>query len=991
MSATLMAPDFKTLFESALDCVVVMNHEGRITEFNPAAERTFGYTREEALGQPLADLIVPPALREQHRRGLARYLATGEGPVLGRRLELTAMRKGGGEFPVELAITRLADEPPVFTGFIRDITERKRGEALVAGQNRVLESIASGAPLEESLSLLMHLLESQMPGSLCSVLLLDPDGIHLRHGAAPSLPADYNAAIDGICIGPDVGSCGTAAYLGRTVVVEDIATDPLWANFKSLALAHGLRACWSTPIHDERQHVLGTFAVYMRQPARPTADHTRLTTVATQTASIAIMRHRAQAALRESEENYRTLFEQMDEGFCTIEVIFDEQQKPVDFRFAAVNPAFERQTGIKDAVGRRIREIAPQLEEHWFETYGRVALTGEPVRFENEAAPLARTYEALAFRVGQPEERKVAVLFNDVTQRKRAAEELQQSQTELHLAMQVARMGDWSWDIASGRTEWSAECKALYGLPADAEVTRERFLRCIHPADLPAVEAAQRRALAGQGDYEAEKRVVWPDGSIRWTASRGKVLCDALGRPVRLVGITQDITERKQAEEALRQAKEDLEIKVRERTAELRAAKERAEIAGRLKSEFLASMSHELRTPLNSMLILSQLLAENPEGNLTEKQVQYATTIHGSGTDLLGLINDVLDLAKIESGTVTPESAPVAIRQVGASIERTFGPLAEQRGLEFRVEVRPGVPEILVTDERRLRQILKNLLANALKFTERGGVSLHVARASNGFPDCGGLKTARGVIAFTVKDTGIGIAEDKQQIVFDAFRQAEASTTRKYGGTGLGLAISRELARLLGGEITLASALGMGSTFTVWLPERDMPKPAEEPAATGEQAVPAAAMPSRLSARVPLPRPKADPVLAGRKALLVDDDMRNLFSLGGALERLGMKVQCAESGAQALDLLQSDKAIDIVLMDVMMPDMDGYETTRRIRSQPPFARLPIIAVTAKAMPGDREKCLESGANDYVTKPVDIDQLAGRLRALLAPRSRDSTP
>ena len=400
-------------------------------------------------------------------------------------------------------------------------------------------------------------------------------------------------------------------------------------------------------------------------------------------------------------------------------------------------------------------------------------------------------------------------------------------------------------------------------------------------------------------------------------------------------------------------------------------------------------MSHELRTPLNSLLILSQLLAENADGNLTEKQVQYAVTINGSGNDLLSLINDVLDLAKIESGTVTTEAAPVPIARVCGSIERTFRPLAEQRGLEFHVDLRPGLPESLVTDERRMRQIIKNLLANALKFTEQGSVSLHVCRTSTDIPDLPSLRTAPGVVTFAVRDTGIGIAEDKQAIVFEAFRQAEESTTRKYGGTGLGLAISRELARLLGGEVTLTSKPGTGSTFTLWLPERELSKPAGDPAAAAQKTPAAAVLPLRMSQRITLPQPKRDPALAGRKVLLIDDDMRNLFSLGGALERWGMKVETAQSGAQALERLQNDAGIDIILMDMMMPDMDGLETTRRIRSQPRHAGLPIIAVTAKAMPGDRETCLEAGASDYVTKPVNIDELPKRMRALLpsAPAGR----
>jgi CheY-like chemotaxis protein/putative methionine-R-sulfoxide reductase with GAF domain len=689
-----------------------------------------------------------------------------------------------------------------------------------------------------------------------------------------------------------------------------------------------------------------------------------------------------------------------------------------------------------------------------------------------------------------------------------------------------------------------------------------------------------------------------------------------------------------------------------------RALEEKASelaLTSKYKSEFLANMSHELRTPLNSILILGQQLTENPDGNLTGKQVEFARTIHGAGTDLLNLISDILDLSKIESGTVTVEAEEIGFANVMAAVSRPFKHEAESRHLEFDLQIDPAVGRTMSTDSKRLQQVLKNLLSNAFKFTERGGVQISVRRAEEGWSsDNAILSQAPSVIAFEVSDTGIGIPAEKQRIVFEAFQQADASTSRKYGGTGLGLAISRELSSLLGGELHLRSTPGAGSIFTLYLPSRyagptttartstgpsaegavksfsvnalpertieailddradiqygdsvlliveddphyarilvdlahdegfkvlaaqigadaielaiqyrptaisldvflpdmlgwnvlsqlkhnpltrhipvqivtldedrqhglqrgafsfvtkptttegvraaftrlkDYSKPrrkrllivedneAEQlsiqallsyddieisSARTGEEALTALrAAPCDcvvLDLRLPdmsgfdiletlrteealsdvpvivftgrelsaeedaqlstmarsivvkgvesperlldetalflhrvvtdLPEDKqrmlerlngSDEDLVGQTVLLVDDDARNIFALSSILERRGMKVLTATTGREAIDLVERTADLSIVLMDIMMPEMDGYQTTAQIRQQPAFRKLPIIALTAKAMKGDREKCLEAGASDYLAKPVNTEQLLAALRMWL---------
>jgi signal transduction histidine kinase/CheY-like chemotaxis protein/HAMP domain-containing protein len=679
------------------------------------------------------------------------------------------------------------------------------------------------------------------------------------------------------------------------------------------------------------------------------------------------------------------------------------------------------------------------------------------------------------------------------------------------------------------------------------------------------------------------------------------------------------------------------------------ALEEKAEqlaLTSKYKSEFLANMSHELRTPLNSLLILSDQLCKNSEGNLSPKQVEFSKTIHSSGNDLLMLINDILDLSKIESGTVVMDVGELRLDDLQRSVERSFRHFAENKHLGFSVELVQPLPKSLVTDAKRLQQIIKNLLSNAFKFTHQGGITFSIATAQQGWSaDHEGLNRAPQVIAFSVSDTGIGISSDKQQIIFEAFQQADGSTSRKYGGTGLGLAISRELSRLLGGEIRLVSAPGRGSTFTLYLPQMHVPARNPRPQGRGAEAeagaLPRTALPLGLTlaeaatepegddnanvaqddrddigtddrvlliiendigfARVLLDaarqrgfkalvsptgagalamaqafhpsvvtldlhlpdmsgwrildRLKADlttqhiPVcvlstdeadgralqagavdfvakplhshdavgetidrlyhlaqqpptrlllalpdgplrrellrcfgeeldvqvaeaadtaaaalsqadvvivdstapllsaeqvneaaeqrtprrpltllhsggaqepasaliartsralhrslarmgdaerhaaeadhqarrrLEGRKALIVDDDMRNIFALATVLDDHGMVIVSADNGRDAINLVQHDPGIDIVLMDVMMPEMDGLTTTREIRRLPRGRDLPIVAVTAKAMKGDRQKCIEAGAWDYVSKPVDPDHLLTVLRGWLMP-------
>ncbi len=566
--------------------------------------------------------------------------------------------------------------------------------------------------------------------------------------------------------------------------------------------------------------------------------------------------------------------------------------------------------------------------------------------------------------------------------------------------------------------------------------------------------------------------------------------------------------------ELLERQNADIELKTAQIEQARAALQERAQqlaLASRVKSEFMANMSHELRTPLGSLLILAELLAQNTEGNLSARQVDFARTIYSAGSDLLQLINDILDLSRVEAGRMEVRAERLPLAKLVDYVEATFRPLAGEKGLELTVALAADAPEAIVTDEQRIQQILRNLLSNAVKFTDHGRVSL----VAGPDPD------APGIVKFEVTDTGVGIPQDKLRVIFEAFQQADGTTSRQFGGTGLGLSISRELTQLLGGDLQVRSTLGRGSTFTLRLPvapaaertdagpdseaarsrlaspaaavilvvERGedgalsraaettveglagVKEPVEVVAAPGAGAIasalagrtaiavlldqataeadaeavadelaeagpdllvlvvgaapdgvaaerlaaagagrhriePVSSLPQateRLTLHLLTTLPRTDDVLSerepglaplhfrGEKVLIVDDDIRTVFALTSALELHGLTVIHAENGLRALDLLKQQPDVALVLMDLMMPGMDGYATTQRIRATAELADLPIIAVTAKAMREDREKSLAAGTNEHVTKPVDVAALLELIRRMISESAAADSP
>ena len=513
-----------------------------------------------------------------------------------------------------------------------------------------------------------------------------------------------------------------------------------------------------------------------------------------------------------------------------------------------------------------------------------------------------------------------AVVFDNIDERK--SQEL-----SLKFALQSAQMGGWDYDATLDQTLRSERFDEIFGVTAAlTEWKFATFLERLHPDDRTEFVDLFRRSLETGEDFSAQVRIQHFDGQVRWITLSGRVYLNRQGRAVRMAGLVQDVTAHKQAE------------------LELQTAKLAAEDANREKSYFLANMSHEIRTPLGAILGFTDILRESTITN--GERDHYLDILTRNGRNLARLIDDILDLSKVESGHLDVERVPVAIHTLVDEVVSLLRTKAELKGIAFDVRAKGAIPAQVEADPIRLRQILINVVGNAIKFTRSGGVTLEM-EMSAGDP---------ATLIFRVTDSGPGIRADAVDKLFAPFSQADSSTTRMYGGTGLGLALSRRLARALGGDLVLEhTAVDLGSTFTLTLP-----------------AIHATA-PETIEVR---PTPAAKPVIPtnprpGTRVLVADDSPDNQELIRFMLDRRGISTKLADDGQQAVDLALEDD-FDVILMDMQMPRLDGYEATRRLR-QAGF-RAPIVALTANAMRTDREKCLRAGCSEYVSKPINATDL-----------------
>jgi PAS domain S-box-containing protein len=1008
---------FQTLFEAANDGIYVRDLDGRIKFVNSKFLEIHGVRLDEVIGRRSTELLSLPRPERQRISWMIRQAALrGEPPP---PLEAPFRRPDGspGWLHVNLAFIKEGHQIKEVLGISRDITELKRNELLITSQNRVLELLASGAPLSAILETICRSVEELAPGVLCSILLLEGD--RLRHGAAPSLPHDYNQKVDGLKIGPTVGSCGTAAYLKKPVIVSDTFTDPLWADFRDLAQQYGLRACWSTPILSQQGEALGTFAMYYREVRSPSAYELQLIERTAHLASLAIERTQTQAQLRASEQRYRSLFESVPIGlyrstpegrivdandalvqmlgypsreklletpaqalFCdpadrqrwqaemdakgvvrdfvgqlkrydgtpiwvvdraravrdpqgTI-LYYDgslvditEQRRSEealrasearyralvesspdgigihqDGRIVFVNTAGARLLGAQnpdELVGKPAMDLLhPDYREVVRERIQRSLATGQPappltekfIRLDGTLIDVEVTAVPIIWE-GRP---AMQVVFRDITERKRMEEELKASEERYRDLFENANDGIYILDRAGRIVSFNRKAEELTGYTFE-EVRGQPYTLLVSSG--PERKKARRaflKNMRGQPD-KTELTIIRKDGR--------EVILELSTRPiwqggqiVGIQGIARDITERKELE--------------------------------RLKSDFISTVSHELRTPLTSIKGYVDLVLAGDVGPLTPEQKEFLTIVSQNTTRLTELINDLLEIERLESGRIEFEFAELDLAEVLENVARSLHVNAEQKGLEFLTEIPSGLK--VRGDRERLAQVFLNLLSNAIKYTPAGTVELRAHQEDD-------------AVVVEVRDTGIGLSESDLQKLFQKFFRSDNPYVRKVGGTGLGLSIAKAIVERHGGTITVTSQLGQGSTFTVRLP--------------------ALARPER-----PL-------------VLVIEDEVAIARLIAKYIEKMGYRAVTAYSAREGFDQAVRLKP-DLITLDVLMPDLDGFALIQQLKAHPETAHIPVIFLSIVQ---DRQQGLRLGASAFLTKPIDERKFYETVRALLEPRGQ----
>jgi len=635
---------------------------------------------------------------------------------------------------------------------------------------------------------------------------------------------------------------------------------------------------------------------------------------------------KAERALRWSEERFRTLFERMEEGFCVIRLIFTEQMQATDYEFLTVNPAFEKHTGIKNAVGKRMREIAPDLEQYWFDTYGRVALTGEAVHFENAATQFNRVFEVHAFRIGQPEDHQVAVLFTDISERSRAEAAVRRSRVELQNVLNTAATGLVRNSRELRYLAVNTTYAAIVGRPIE-QIVGHQLAEVMGDEALGILLPYINRALNGERvEFEAE--VPFIISGRQWVHVIYTPDYDTSGSVVGWVGSITDISGRKQAEEKLLAA-----------MAATDKARAEAEAASRSKDHFLAVLSHELRTPLNPVLATASMLYRDPRFDADTRQ-QLDVICRNAELEAR-LIDDLLDVTRIERGKVELDRRPVDLREVIRAAINVCSPDIESRQLKFTADL--GESEYIVdADAARLQQVFWNLIKNAVKFTPLGGKL-----------DVRCVHENDNTVRIDVTDEGEGIDPVDLQRIFNAFEQAGRTIARQFGGLGLGLTISKAMTELHGGTIEAHSpGKGAGSTFTVRLPL--LAQPSLEPA-TPESPAPTVTAVEKKPLRI----------------LVVEDHGDTARVMSRLLATMGHQPEIAPDIASAKQLAVETK-FDLMLSDLGLPDGSGLDLMRSLRSENNF--LPGIALSGFGQDSDKLQCRQVGFLTHLTKPISLPML-----------------
>ena len=670
---------------------------------------------------------------------------------------------------------------------------------------RVLEQLAAGATLARTLEAVIHMIQEQSPGTIASVLVLDDDGLHLRHGAAPDLPQEYIAAIDGAAIGPRAGSCGTAAFLGRRVVVSDIATDPLWADYKGLALAHGLRSCWSEPVLDAHGKVLGTFAMYHRHAGEPGEAELQSIRVAAHLAGIAMERERGERERRYAERER----ERMERDIAERRRIEDSEQR---FRALAEtandgivsadgagmiigwNRAARRMFGYEEneVLGKSLTMLMPEryraahlhgLER--FKSSGEARVMGHTVelhgrRRDGTEFPIELSLSTWTTGGGQ----FFSGIVRDITDRRRAEDALKLMSNRLLLATRTAAIGIWDFDPMSNRLIWDEQMFRIFAVaPEKFPGTYEGWAVTVHPEDLARESEKVQKALHCGDEYDSEFRVIWPDKSIHHIKANASVQMDSEGKATHMIGTNWDITNQKRAEEELKRTVAELALS----NADL--------------DQFASVASHDLQEPLRAVAGCVELLEKLYREKLDERAGELIHHSVEGARRMQTLIRDLLEYSRVGTRGKGFERT-----DSGAALDRALANLATAIHESGAVITRDPLPS-LDADPTQLPQLFQNLIANGIKFCAGKRAEIHV-----------GARRKDGAWIFSVRDNGIGIEPQYRDRIFVIFQRLHTRT--EYPGTGIGLAICKRIVERHGGRIWVESEAGGGSTFFFTIPEK---------------------------------------------------------------------------------------------------------------------------------------------------------------------------
>ncbi len=819
----------------------------------------------------------------------------------------------------------LADQVVARTGELYTLNEFEQF------RSQTLELLAEDVPLPDILEAIVRGVESLNPAMLCSILLLDSDGRHLGRGVAPSLPDFYNEAVNGLEIGLGVGSCGTAAFTGERVIVEDIATHPYWAPYTELAARAGLGSCWSQPIRSSSGQVLGTFAIYHLEASSP--DELEINTIqqAANLAGIALDKNRVSEALRASEQRFRSFVENLNDVLfaLTPEGCFDyvspqwsivfghEQSETIGHPFSL----FIHPDDVPGCFLFMERAFTTGEKQSGIE-YRVRCKDGTYLWYTANASPVTDPLNGALILIG---------IGRDISARIQMEETLRSSEELYHTLVETSQDLIWRCDTDGRFTYLNLSWAQVLGYEIHDMLGKEF-------SDFQTPESAARsrmefaRLMRGESVEQHETTHIGKSGKEICLVFNGLYLFDEREEIIGASGTAHDITHRKLMEE------------------ELRTAKAEAEAASSAKSQFLSNMSHEIRTPLNAIIGFSALVLKT---GLPTRQHDYLGKIHSAGELLLNIVNNILDYSKIEAQHLRLEQVLFRPVVIIANATGMVQQNAVEKGLRLLVDTSPEIEPLLVGDPHRLVQIIVNLLGNAVKFTHKGEVELKTSVLKQ--------EAGRQQLKFSVRDTGIGLSDNQINTLFQPFTQADESTTRRFGGTGLGLSISKQLVELMGGEIFCESSFGQGSTFsfTVWFD-------------IGQESDREHLLVDGVFGPVPT---VSSFDFSPFRVLLVEDNEANQQLAIELLKDSGAEVDVADNGQEAVvRVMDGDTRYDLVLMDIQMPVMDGHEATRRIRADSRFSALPIIALTAHTMEEERQKILESGMDAHVAKPINAQTL-----------------